>query len=230
MIGLPCASLPFSRCSDCRNSACARCAEWSSVAFDSRRLASTMPAVSGGSPIMRFGMEAMGRDSGAAVSSCILDAESRLTPSGLLVLVLDLLRVFVTLSRSTPSVGGGAASIAKVGKRDWSPSLWLSPDGSGVGTPVVGLDTARSRGTFVSAACLGGGSLGVKIGEGRCVVVFWEPFLLLLLFFVLWVSFSSSTLEVSDGSWAFGGDDGSSMLLGCVLGRLVTKIVARRPS
>jgi hypothetical protein len=171
---------------------------------------------------MRFGMAATGKDSGAAVNSCILDAESLLTPSGLLVLVLDLLRVFVTFSTSIPIVGSGAASAARVGTRDWSPSLWLSPDGSGVGTPVVGLDTARSRGPIVSAACLGGGSLGVKIGEGSCVAVFWEPFLLLLLFFDLWVSFSGSTLlEMSDGSRAFAGDNDASMLVRCLLGRLV---------
>jgi hypothetical protein len=41
-------------------------------------------------------MAATGSDSGAAVNCCIMDADRRLTPSGLLDLVFDLLRVFVT--------------------------------------------------------------------------------------------------------------------------------------
>jgi len=99
---------------------------------------------------------AIGSDSGAEVSSCILEAESLLMPPWLLVLVLDRLRVFET------SVGGSAEAV------DGSGSLWLSLEGSGVRTPLVGLDTGFSvagGGLAVDRGC--GRSLGVRSGEGR---------------------------------------------------------------
>lgn len=88
---------------------------------------STKPADRGSSKLWPSGRLATGSDSGASVSSCILEADSRLIPS-LLVLVLDRLRVLAT---------SGSGSEGWVGR---SPSLWLSlEDTSGVGMPIVGL-------------------------------------------------------------------------------------------
>jgi hypothetical protein len=59
-------------------------------------------------------MATTGSDSRVAVSSCILDAESRLTVSGWLDLVLDLLRVLPTLmlgSFATPLILAGSTSL-----------------------------------------------------------------------------------------------------------------------
>jgi hypothetical protein len=151
-----------------------------SVALESRLLASTMPAVNGGSPTARGVMAATGSDSGAAVNSCILDAERRLTPSGLLVFVSDLFRAFVTLLGLFPGAGPAAMDSVEGGPRDGSPSLWLSLDGSGVGTPLVGLDTFGSREVVDPAGGVGRGSLGVRIGDGSWVAVCCEPFLFLV--------------------------------------------------
>lgn len=140
-----------------------RCAGCSRSAIDCRLLDSTMPALNGRSKPRRSGSVANGRDSGAAVSSCILDADRRRTPSGLLVLVLDRLRVFATSTTTTWSV--------KEGSLNWSPSLWLSLDGSGVGMPVV-LDTGFSMDGFrfaVDFDC--SRSVGVSSGEGRWMAV-----------------------------------------------------------
>ena len=148
----------------------------SSVARDRRRLASTTPAVNGGSAMGRSGMAATGRDSGAAVNSCILQAERRRTRSGLLVLVLD--RLLDEVGKALGGIGS-----AEGGSRNGSPSLWLSLEGSGVGTPEVGLETVRSRGGrgCGSAAVSGGGggSLGVRTGDGRWLLVRCEPLRLL---------------------------------------------------
>ena len=83
-----------------------------SAAREARWLASTMPAVNGGSVILRSRMAAIGSDSGAAVNCCILVADRRLTPSGLLVLVLDLLRAFATVMLTV--AGSGAFIWAEV--------------------------------------------------------------------------------------------------------------------
>lgn len=116
---------------------------------------------------------ATGSDSGAAVSSCILDADNLLTPSGLLVLVFDRLRVF---AREIPVSFSGSGIVAGPGARgseeslEGSTSLWLSlDDGSGVGTPpLIGLDGVWSRESCDGSGEGGGrGSLGVSIGEGK---------------------------------------------------------------
>lgn len=160
------------------------CAGRASVALDNRLLASTIPAVSGASPMARSCMAATGNDSGAAVNSCILDADRRLTPSGLLVLVLDRLRVFVALLFvSLVEIAAGVIYSADENPGAGPPSLWLSLDASGVGTPICGLESARSRGRLWSVTCFCGGSLGVRIGEGSCRLVDRDPFLLLLLLF-----------------------------------------------
>lgn len=109
---------------------------------------------------------AKGSDSGAAVNSCILDADNRRTPSGLLVFVLDRLRDFATSTTTTTAGSEGPESL------DGSPSLWLSLEASGVGKPLVGLDTGFSGadcGLLAGFNCIR--SVGVSSGEGRCVVV-----------------------------------------------------------
>lgn len=144
------------------------CSAHSSAAREGRWLASTIPAVNGGSVMLRRAIAATGSDSGAAVNCCIFVADKRLIPSGLFVLVFDLLRVFATAMLTAAE--SGARAWEEVGFRNGSPSLWLSLEGSGVGTHLVGLDTACSRATC-PATGRGGESLGVRMGEGRCDLV-----------------------------------------------------------
>lgn len=115
-------------------------------------------------------MAATGRDSGAAASSCILDAERRLTPSGLLVFVFDRLLVFgttiVASSRGSGS-GFGALGSEEEESLEGSPSVWLSLEGSGVGTPLLGLDEVAGLSGGCESVGDNGGSSGVNAGEGR---------------------------------------------------------------
>jgi hypothetical protein len=98
------------------------------------------------------------------VNSCIFDADNRRTPSGLLVLVLDRLRVFAT---STTTTGSEEAESL-----DGSASLWLSLEASGVGMPWVGLETVFSgAGCVLLAGFICDRSVGVSSGEGRWVAV-----------------------------------------------------------
>ena len=193
-----------------------------------------MPAVNGGSPIVRSGMAATGSDSGAAVSSCILDAERRRTPSGLLVLVLDrVLPVLVVVKfMSCPDAGPDPGISANRGSRNGSPSLWLSLDGSGVGTPAVAMDPdrSRSRGNCGSGAALAGGSLGVRVGDGRWVPACCEPFRLLLPLLALRLGLSALlpggvAATVSEGSRARVEDGAfmSFMFRPCLLRRFPSR-------
>ena len=199
----------------------------SSVALESRRLASTMPAVNGGSPNGRSGTEATGSESGAPVNSCILDAERRRTPSGLLVLVLDRTLVLVVVRVvSWPDEGPGPVIPADEGSRNGSSSLWLSLDGSGVGTPAAAMDPDRSRcwGNCGSGAALAGGSLGVRIGDGRWVPACCELFRLLLPLLALGLGVSvplpgGVAATASEGSRA-RVEDGAFMFRPCLLRRL----------
>jgi len=68
----------------------------------------------------------------------------------------------------------GTIDWDEVESPETSASLWLSLEGSGVGTPFVALTTATSLAVSGCDSGIGNGvgsSLGVNMGEGRCEIV-----------------------------------------------------------
>lgn len=91
-----------------------------------RRLVSTMPADKGYSEGTPLGMEESGREPGAVVSSCILEADNRRTPLFALVLVPDWLRDLFSVPSLDDDRGGAADSgFGVVGLSLGVSPLWM---------------------------------------------------------------------------------------------------------
>jgi hypothetical protein len=118
-LGRPVCTTRGSVSSDRKGSVCSAlfcCADCSFSALDNRLLVSAEPTDKGYSDGGRSGIEATGSDSGAAVSSVILEADNRRMPSPLPVLdcVPDRLRDLVALSPCPPSRGACSASMLDI--------------------------------------------------------------------------------------------------------------------
>lgn len=136
--------------SERKASVCSRRFGWA----DWRKLVSAKPAdkghSEGGSPVM----EASGREPAAAVSSCILEADNRRTPSFALVFVDDRLRAFPGTSLEDPL--RDSRSLVELVHGD--SLLWVFVCVSG----PLGID-CESTGEEGFGVC----SVGVGDGDGR---------------------------------------------------------------